>query len=154
MQQMFTCHKCGWQNVIGQRFCGACGERFEYNCPHCGDIVDPSYTACNVCGAELVWGFQQTATPPPEEQVQYQEQPQQANQQSAQQPQQYTEQSQQYQQPPQDQPKAQRQKQKGVPASKEEKLKQRRKNQMMLILISIGLIFCIAVAIYLGIKAL
>ena len=59
MQQTFPCHNCGWQNVIGQRFCGNCAEVFHYNCPYCNVIVDPEYATCPSCGSSLVWGFQQ-----------------------------------------------------------------------------------------------
>ncbi len=59
MQQMFPCHRCGAQNLIGQRFCGACGQTFQYNCPSCGAFVDNRYTACPNCNAALYWPTQQ-----------------------------------------------------------------------------------------------
>jgi hypothetical protein len=59
MQQTFPCPKCGSQSVVGQRFCEACGERFPYNCPVCGAIIEPAYKACPNCRTKLGWGKQQ-----------------------------------------------------------------------------------------------
>ena len=135
MQQMFPCHRCGWQNVIGQRFCGNCAEVFEYNCPHCNVIVDPAYSSCPSCGAPLVWGFEQQPT---EEQIfsdysQQSSQPQQVDYQPD-----YHEQSVE------------------TPAPKKtlnaDKLKQKKKNQLIVIIAFIGLILCIGGAIYLGLQ--
>lgn len=59
MQQMFPCSKCGWQNAIGQRFCTGCGEKFQYNCPQCGSVIDSAFRFCPNCHADLGWGIQQ-----------------------------------------------------------------------------------------------
>jgi len=56
---VFPCPKCGSQSVVGQRFCVACGEKFPYNCPTCGAVIDPSYKACLHCHAKLRWEVQQ-----------------------------------------------------------------------------------------------
>jgi len=139
MQQMFRCHKCGWQNVIGQRFCGSCGEIFQYNCPYCNNIVDPSLSACPYCQAALIWGFQQQVEPLPEQQAGF-----------------YQEYYQ--QQSPQQPPPAERQqpkKQKGeLPKSKEDLLKQKKKSKLIVIIALIGLLICIGAAIYLTINTL
>ena len=127
MQQMFRCHKCGWQNVIGQRFCGSCGEQFQYNCPHCNTIVDTSFNTCPTCGTELSWGFQQQ-TPPPASQDKRKE-----------------EQYQQYQKPQKHPGK------KTGYASEEDKLKQKKKSQYIVIFALTGLIICIGIGIYLAV---
>jgi len=53
--QIFLCHKCGAQNVVGQQFCQACGEKFQYNCPYCGVVVDPTMVTCPNCRKGLEW---------------------------------------------------------------------------------------------------
>lgn len=53
--QIFLCHKCGAQNVVGQQFCQACGEKFQYNCPYCGVVVDPTMVTCPDCRKGLEW---------------------------------------------------------------------------------------------------
>ena len=58
MHQTFPCPKCGSHSVVGQRFCEACGERFPYNCPMCGAIIEPAYKACPNCRTKLGWGAQ------------------------------------------------------------------------------------------------
>jgi len=58
MHQTFPCPKCGSQSVVGQRFCEACGERFPYNCPMCGAVIEPAYKACPNCRTKLGWGVQ------------------------------------------------------------------------------------------------
>ena len=55
IQQVFLCSVCGAQNVVGQQFCQACGERFQYNCPHCGFVVDPTLVTCPSCREALNW---------------------------------------------------------------------------------------------------
>jgi predicted RNA-binding Zn-ribbon protein involved in translation (DUF1610 family) len=55
MQQIFLCPTCGAQNVVGQQFCQACGQKLQYNCPHCGFIVDPTLVTCPGCHAALNW---------------------------------------------------------------------------------------------------
>jgi hypothetical protein len=59
MQHMFPCPKCGAQNPVGQRFCGACGQKLQYNCPHCGGLIDPAFRFCPNCRVQLGWGIQQ-----------------------------------------------------------------------------------------------
>lgn len=56
MVQTFPCPKCGSQNFIGQRFCGACGERFEYRCVCCGGSIDPGLRFCSNCGTAISGG--------------------------------------------------------------------------------------------------
>lgn len=53
MQGTFPCPRCGAQISIGQRFCGACGERFEYRCARCGAIVEALSKFCRNCGGGL-----------------------------------------------------------------------------------------------------
>ena len=55
-QRTFTCPKCGSQNVIGQQFCGACGQMFQYNCPQCGAVVAAGSKSCPNCGMGMNWG--------------------------------------------------------------------------------------------------
>ena len=55
MRQMFSCPRCGSENVVGQRFCGICGEQFEYRCRCCGATIDYMYKFCAGCGARLHW---------------------------------------------------------------------------------------------------
>ena len=54
-QQIFLCPTCGAQNVVGQQFCQACGQKLDYNCPHCGFIVDPTLVTCPGCRGALDW---------------------------------------------------------------------------------------------------
>ena len=65
MQQSFSCPDCGSGNAIGQRFCGGCGNKFQYNCPRCGGIIDPAFRFCPDCRTELGWPEQQQAQPLP-----------------------------------------------------------------------------------------
>lgn len=146
MQQMFNCPRCGWQNMIGQRFCGSCGEVFQYNCPYCNAVVDPAYTSCPSCGAYLTWGFQQQPDPQsaPQEpafQQPYQQQAQQEYQQPAQQ---------QYQQQPfQPQNQESPSQPRTDPATKEALKKKRKMNQIIVLAAATGLLICIGIAIYL-----
>ena len=55
MQHIFLCPKCGAQNVVGQLVCQSCGQRFQYNCPYCGFLVDPSLVNCPSCRGMLNW---------------------------------------------------------------------------------------------------
>ena len=55
-QRTFTCPKCASQNVIGQQFCGACGQMFQYNCPQCGAVVAACSKSCPNCGMGMDWG--------------------------------------------------------------------------------------------------
>lgn len=65
MQQTFQCQRCGSQNTIGQRYCTGCGNKFIYNCPQCGGVIDPAHKFCPNCRAELGWGIQQQTQPLP-----------------------------------------------------------------------------------------
>lgn len=58
MQQTFPCPKCGAQNDIGYRFCGNCGEGFEYRCANCNALVEPTHATCPYCHKELPWETQ------------------------------------------------------------------------------------------------
>ena len=73
MQQIFPCPTCGAQNVIGQEFCQACGQRFEYNCPHCGAVVDSTLVNCPACRESLYWPTPQKVKPFPRQPAMYQE---------------------------------------------------------------------------------
>jgi len=61
MQQMFPCPRCGQQNIVGQQFCGSCGEYFQYNCPNCNAIVNATLSTCPYCNTALYWPSQQSA---------------------------------------------------------------------------------------------
>ncbi len=140
MQQMFPCHNCGWQNVIGQRFCGNCAEVFQYNCPCCGIIVDPEYTSCPNCNAALVWGFQQQVV----EEQPHMEYDQQHSQSS-------------YEQYPPIYEEIFSNASAPVKEKKVldiDKLRQKKKNQLIVIIAFIGLMLCIGGAIYLGLQTL
>lgn len=53
MQQSFPCPKCSTQIPVGQKFCGTCGEQFDYKCGHCGAAVKTSSGFCINCGKKL-----------------------------------------------------------------------------------------------------
>jgi hypothetical protein len=72
MQQIFPCPTCGAQNFIGQEFCQACGQKFQYNCPHCGVIVDATLVNCPGCRESLFWPTPQRVKPFPKQQGAYQ----------------------------------------------------------------------------------
>jgi hypothetical protein len=72
MQQIFPCPTCGAQNFIGQEFCQVCGQRFQYNCPHCGAIVDATLVNCPGCRQSLFWPTPQRVKPFPKQTVTYQ----------------------------------------------------------------------------------
>lgn len=74
MQQIFLCHRCGAQNVVGQQVCQACGQRFQYNCPYCGFIVDPTLVNCPNCRGGLYWPTPQKIKAFPRQTGTYQEQ--------------------------------------------------------------------------------
>jgi len=63
MQQIFLCPTCGAQNYIGQEFCQVCGQRFQYNCPHCGAAVDTTLVNCPGCRESLFWPTPQKVQP-------------------------------------------------------------------------------------------
>lgn len=52
-QQVSTCPKCGYQNIVGQQFCGNCGTSKVATCPYCRATVDPSHRFCINCGMVL-----------------------------------------------------------------------------------------------------
>ena len=62
MQRSFPCPKCGTQIPIGHRFCGTCGEQFDYRCGHCGTAIKTPSGFCTNCGKTL----HQQAKPPTE----------------------------------------------------------------------------------------
>ena len=72
MQQVFPCPTCGAQNVVGQEFCQSCGQRFQYNCPHCGAIVDATLINCPGCRESLNWPTPQRVRPFPRQPAEYQ----------------------------------------------------------------------------------
>lgn len=74
MQQVFLCPRCGAQNVVGQQVCQACGQKFEYNCPHCGFVVDPTLVNCPNCREGLYWPTPQRIKAFPKQAGTYQEQ--------------------------------------------------------------------------------
>ena len=53
MQQAFPCPKCGAQVPVGQRFCSACGQHFQYRCRYCGTAVKSLSGFCTNCGGQL-----------------------------------------------------------------------------------------------------
>ncbi|MBC8273920.1 MAG: zinc ribbon domain-containing protein [Chloroflexi bacterium] len=72
MQQVFPCPACGAQNVVGQEFCQSCGQRFQYNCPYCGAIVDATLINCPGCRESLNWPTPQRVRPFPKQPAEYQ----------------------------------------------------------------------------------
>ena len=62
MPQTLLCYKCGAQNIMGMRFCTACGERFLYKCPKCGTNIEPGFGYCSGCSARLDWGTETEKT--------------------------------------------------------------------------------------------
>jgi len=55
IQHIFLCPRCSAQNVVGQLMCQSCEQRFQYNCPSCGDNVDPTLINCPGCRGSLNW---------------------------------------------------------------------------------------------------
>jgi hypothetical protein len=74
MQEIFLCPTCGAQNLVGQEFCQACGQRFQYNCPYCGAIVDSTLINCPKCRERLYWPTPQKVRPFPKQPVTHGEQ--------------------------------------------------------------------------------
>jgi len=72
MQQIFPCPACGAQNVVGQEFCQSCGQRFQYNCPYCGAVVDATLINCPGCRESLSWPTPQRVKPFPKQPGEYQ----------------------------------------------------------------------------------
>jgi predicted RNA-binding Zn-ribbon protein involved in translation (DUF1610 family) len=52
-QTTFPCPKCGTQIPVGQKFCGNCGQHFEYRCRHCGAVSETLSGFCTNCGGKL-----------------------------------------------------------------------------------------------------
>ncbi len=69
MQQIFLCPTCGAQNIVGQEFCQSCRQRFQYNCPYCGAIVDSTLINCPRCRESLYWPTPQKVKPFPKQTV-------------------------------------------------------------------------------------
>lgn len=69
MQHIFLCPTCGAQNCIGQDFCQVCGQKFQYNCPNCGAIVDSTLVNCPGCRESLFWPTPQKVKPFPKQPV-------------------------------------------------------------------------------------
>jgi hypothetical protein len=67
MQQIFPCPVCGAQNCVGQAFCQVCGQRFQYNCPYCGAVVDSTLVNCPGCRQSLFWPTPQRVKPFPKQ---------------------------------------------------------------------------------------
>ena len=63
MRQAFPCPRCGSEIKMGQRFCGTCGQQFEYRCQHCGATFDEVSKFCISCGARLNWPREQEPKP-------------------------------------------------------------------------------------------
>ena len=72
MQQIFPCPTCGAQNCIGQEFCQVCGQRFQYNCPSCGAVINSTLVNCPGCRQSLFWPTPQRVKPFPKQQVVHQ----------------------------------------------------------------------------------
>ena len=72
MQEIFLCPACGAQNYIGREFCQVCGQRFQYNCPHCGAAVDATLVNCPRCRESLYWPKPQRVKPFPKQLPDYQ----------------------------------------------------------------------------------
>jgi len=67
MQEIFLCPTCGAQNLVGQEYCQHCGQRFQYNCPYCGAIVDATLVNCPKCREGLYWPTPRRIKPFPKE---------------------------------------------------------------------------------------
>ena len=59
MENTFSCPKCSARVPVGQRFCGTCGEKFEYRCIHCGAVINITASFCTNCGQPLTPPAQQ-----------------------------------------------------------------------------------------------
>ena len=67
MQQIFPCPVCGAQNCVGQAYSQVCGQRFQYNCPYCGAVVDSTLVNCPGCRQSLFWPTPQRVKPFPKQ---------------------------------------------------------------------------------------
>jgi class 3 adenylate cyclase/tetratricopeptide (TPR) repeat protein len=57
------CSSCGAENLVGKRFCRACGASLEAACPSCGSPVSADDRFCGECGTVL---GEAAAAPPPQ----------------------------------------------------------------------------------------
>ncbi len=71
MQEIFLCSTCGAQNVVGQEYCQHCGQRFQYNCPYCGAVVNSTLINCPGCRERLYWPTPRRIKPFPKEAAGY-----------------------------------------------------------------------------------
>lgn len=71
MQEIFLCSTCGAQNLVGQEHCQYCGQRFQYNCPYCGAIVNSTLINCPNCREVLYWPSPRRIKPFPKEPAKY-----------------------------------------------------------------------------------
>lgn len=69
MQEVFRCPTCGAQNLVGQEYCQHCGQRFQYNCPYCGTVVDATLVNCPRCREGLYWPTPRRVKPFPKEET-------------------------------------------------------------------------------------
>lgn len=67
MQEIFLCPTCSAQNLVGQEYCQYCGQRFQYNCPYCGAVVDATLINCPKCREGLYWPTPRKVRPFPKE---------------------------------------------------------------------------------------
>ena len=63
MQQLFQCNRCGAQNYVGTQCCHYCQTQFQYNCPNCRALVNPTYANCPYCQFQLPWQPKQPTQP-------------------------------------------------------------------------------------------
>lgn len=47
------CDTCGWDNLVGRRFCVACGRPLAVTCSHCAFENEPAAHFCGDCGRSL-----------------------------------------------------------------------------------------------------
>jgi class 3 adenylate cyclase/tetratricopeptide (TPR) repeat protein len=47
------CPKCQFENPVGSKFCGGCGEKLFLSCPGCGANNPAENKFCNECGSDL-----------------------------------------------------------------------------------------------------
>jgi class 3 adenylate cyclase len=47
------CPQCHFENSVGSKFCGGCGERFDLSCSECGADNPAENKFCNECGSNL-----------------------------------------------------------------------------------------------------
>ena len=49
-----NCTTCGFENPVGIKFCGECGNRLAAGCPQCGAHSPAGFKFCGECGTALV----------------------------------------------------------------------------------------------------